>query len=71
MNTIDTIENLEAFAQNLKQNIPSLPENLRLLIIMNSENFNNLAEKVGITNDKFIYNTNAGIEFGIKKEIIN
>jgi hypothetical protein len=65
---IETQEQLEMFAWDVKSNMPYIPENLRLLIIMNAQAFDALVARTGFKDsDRFIYNSQAGIEFGIKK----
>ena len=65
---IETQEQLEMFAWDIKHNMPYLPENLRLLIIMDAEAFDTFMARTKMTpSDRFIYNSGAGVEFGIKK----
>jgi hypothetical protein len=65
---IESQEQLEIFAWDVKHNMPYLPENLRLLIIMDAEAFDALVARTGFKDsDRFIYNSQAGVEFGIKK----
>ena len=57
------------FAWDVKHNMPYIPENLRLLIIMDAEAFDALVARTGFKDtDRFIYNSQAGVEFGIKKK---
>lgn len=71
---IETQEQLEMFAWDIKYNIPYIPENLRFLIIVEPEAFDKLVKQIvpGWLNeddhDRFIYNSQAGIEFGVKKQ---
>jgi len=66
---IENQEQLEMFAWDVKHNMPYIPENLRLLIIMDAEAFDALVARTGFKDtDRFIYNSQAGVEFGIKKK---
>lgn len=65
--TIQTQEQLEIFAHEVRANMPYLPENLRLLIIMEPDDFDQMIQHTGLTGDRFIYNSHAGVEFGIKR----
>lgn len=74
MVTIETREQLEMFAWDVKYNMPYIPENLRLLIIIEPEAFNKLVKEIvppwakpEDEGDRFIYNSQAGVEFGVKK----
>lgn len=71
MVVIETREQLEMFAWDIKMNMPHIPENLRLLIIMEPEAFERLVTQISKewvdNSDRFIYNSQAGIELGIKK----
>lgn len=69
MVVIETQEQLEMFAWDIRNNMPYIPENLRFLIIMKAEAFDAIMALTKMTpNDRFIYNSQAGIEFGVKKE---
>ena len=74
MVVIETQEQLEHFAWDIANHMPYIPENLRLLIIVEPEAFSNLIKQIVPSwarpedeGDRFIYNSQAGIEFGIKK----
>lgn len=68
MVVIETREQLEMFAWDIKMNMPYIPENLRLLIIMEAQAFDAIMELTKMTpSDRFIYHSQAGIELGIKK----
>lgn len=74
MVVIETQAQLEHFAWDIKNNMPYIPENLRFLIIVKPEAFSNLVKEIvppwarpEDEGDRFIYNSQAGIEFGIKK----
>jgi hypothetical protein len=74
MVVIETQEQLEMFGWDIAQNMSYIPENLRLLIIVEPEAFSNLIKQIVPSwarpedeGDRFIYNSQAGIEFGIKK----
>lgn len=67
---------LEEFAFRVAHmaTIGGIPENLRLLIILEPEDFDNIVKEivppwayVGGESDRFIYNSQSGIEFGIKR----
>jgi hypothetical protein len=71
---IETQAQLEHFAWDIKHNMPYIPENLRFLIIVEPEAFKQLVKEIvppwatpEDEGDRFIYNTQAGVEFGVKK----
>lgn len=61
---------LEMFAAHLKQNVYDLPTNLRLLVILEKEDFdkmvNDISTEIKKPEDRFIYMSHSGVEFGIK-----
>lgn len=72
---IETQAQLEHFAWDIKHNMSYIPENLRLLIIVEPEAFDNLVKEIvppwakpEDEGDRFIYNSQAGVEFGVKKK---
>ena len=72
---IETQEQLEMFAWDVKHNMSYIPENLRLLIIVEPEAFDNLVKQIVPSwnrpedeGDRFIYNSQSGVEFGVKKK---
>ena len=66
---IETQEQLEMFGWDIKSNLGYIPENARFLIIMDAEAFDALVARTGFKDtDRFIYNSQAGVEFGIKKK---
>jgi hypothetical protein len=74
MVVIETQEQLEMFGWDIAHNMPYIPENLRLLIIIEPEAFGNLVKQIvppwarpEDEGDRFIYNSQSGVEFGIKK----
>ena len=74
MVVIETQAQLEHFAWDISNNMPYIPENLRFLIIMEPEAFSNIIKEIvpawatpESEGDRFIYNSQAGVEFGIKK----
>lgn len=71
MVVIETREQLEMFAWDIKMNMPDIPENLRLLIIMEPEAFERLVTQISKEwvgdSGGFIYSSQAGIELGIEK----
>ena len=74
MVTIETQAQLEHFAWDIAQNMPYIPENLRFLIIVEPEAFVNLINEIvppwarpEDEGNRFIYRSQAGIEFGVKK----
>lgn len=75
MVVIETQAQLEHFAWDIKNNMPYIPENVRFLIIIEPEAFKNLVKEITKPDakyasgpeDRFIYNSQAGIEFGVKK----
>jgi hypothetical protein len=74
MVVIETQEQLEMFGWDIAHNISYIPENLRFLIIVEPEAFSNLVKQIVPSwvrpedeGDRFIYNSQSGVEFGIKK----
>ena len=74
MVVIETQEQLEMYAWDIKNNMPYIPENARFLIIVEPGAFNNLVKQMSSTSaprnpepDRFIYHSQAGVEFGVKK----
>ena len=72
MVVIETQEQLEMFGWDIKHNMPYIPENARFLIILEPEAFKNLVKQITqpgtiLSDEKFIYNSHSGVEFGIKK----
>lgn len=74
MVVIETQAQLEHFAWDIMNNMPYIPENIRFLIIIEPEAFNNLVKQIvppwarpEDEGDRFIYNSQAGVEFGVKK----
>jgi hypothetical protein len=75
MTEIKTRADLEIFASYLATNMNELPENLRLLVLVEPEDFNYLIREVTAPwaemdqnqSDRFIYTSQSGIEFGIKQ----
>jgi len=75
MVVIETQAQIEHFAWDIKHNMPYIPENLRFLVIVEPEAFERLIKEIlppwaqteQNDSDRFIYNSQAGIEFGIKK----
>jgi hypothetical protein len=74
MVVIETQEQLEMFGWDIANNMPYIPENLRLLIIIEPEAFGNLVKQIvppwARPEDegyRFIYNSQSGVEFGVKK----
>lgn len=75
-NTLKTQADIELFAQHVYRLSP-MPENLRLLLILESEDFDTLVKEIvppwaevdTDQSDRFIYTTQIGIEFGIKKRL--
>ena len=75
MVVIETHAQLEHFAWDIANNMPYIPENVRFLIIIEPEAFSNLIKEIVPSwarpedeGDRFIYNSQAGVEFGIKKK---
>lgn len=74
-NTLKTQADIELFAHNVYRLSP-MPENLRLLVIMEPSDFDALVKEIvppwaeidKEKPDRFIYTTQIGIEFGIKKK---
>ncbi len=72
---IRTRVELEGYAHHLASNTADIPENIRLLVIMEPADFDAMiadtvppwAQAEGAS-DRFIYNSQAGIEFGVKKK---
>jgi len=73
---ISTQAELEEFAWRVANmaSYGGLPENLRLLIILNPEDFDNVVREIVPSwaqpegeHDRFIYTTQAGVEFGVKR----
>lgn len=75
-NTLKTQADIELFAHHVYRLSP-MPENLRLLLILEREDFDALVKEVvppwaeldTDQPDRFIYTTQIGIEFGIKKRL--
>lgn len=62
-------DDLELFGYKIKTCFQEIPDNLRLLIIVNNEDFFKLSHEINphhIPTDRFIYMTKVGIELGIK-----
>lgn len=74
MKQIKTRHDIEIFAASISVNIIEIPENLRLVLILPTEDFQSLVEEINpqlLVNkmDRFIYNSYSGIEFGIKQQL--
>ena len=70
---IKTRYDIEAFGQHVAHTLVELPANLRLLVIIPPEDFQLLLTEINPqllvgSVDRFIYNSQAGIEFGIKQQ---
>jgi hypothetical protein len=76
MQELKTRADLEIFANNLATNLYELPENLRLLVLVEPEDFKHLIREITAPwaeldqnqSDRFIYTSQSGIEFGIKQK---
>ena len=74
MKELKTRADLEVFAQNLLSCFAEIPENLRLLIILEAPDFDNVINDILPPwqrlehMDRFIFNSGAGVEFGIKRK---
>jgi hypothetical protein len=70
---IKTRHDIEAFGFHIAHNMGEIPSNMRLLVIIPHQEFQSLLTEiepqlsVGAM-DRFIYNSQAGIEFGIKQQ---
>jgi hypothetical protein len=70
---IKTRYDIEAFGQHVARTMVQVPSNLRLLVIIPPEEFQSLLTEINPqllvkSVDRFIYNSQAGIEFGIKQQ---
>jgi hypothetical protein len=75
MTELNTRADLEIFASELAKVFHEIPENLRLLVIVDPRHFKNLvndivppwAEMHQQHPERFIYTSQTGIEFGVKQ----
>ena len=75
MTELNTRADLELFASHLATSFNKLPDNLRLLVIVEPYHFKNLVNEIVPPwdqmhqdhKDRFIYTSQTGIEFGIKQ----
>jgi hypothetical protein len=70
---IKTRHDIEAFGFHIAQNVGEIPMNMRLLVIIPHHDFQSLLTEINPqlsvgAMDRFIYNSQAGIEFGIKQQ---
>ena len=73
MKQIKTRHDIEIFAASIAVNMYEIPENLRLLLVLSTKDFQSLVEEINslLESDKidrFIYYSHSGIEFGIKQK---
>jgi len=75
MVVIETQEQLEMFGWDIAHNMPYIPENARFLIIVEPNAFQGLVHQIvppwarpEDEGDRFIYNSQSGVEFGVKKK---
>lgn len=71
---IKTRHDIETFGFHIAHKLGEIPKNMRLLIIIPYEEFQALLTEINpqllvSTTDRFIYNSQAGIEFGIKQQL--
>ena len=69
MTELKTRSDVEVFGFELRRKLVELPSNVLLLVIMEEDDFDKLHMETNgqhAETDRIIYNTQAGIEFGIK-----
>lgn len=69
MTELKTRSDVEVFGFELRRKLVELPSNVLLLVIMEEDDFDKLHMEINgqhAETDRIIYNTQAGIEFGIK-----